>query len=918
MNNRILTLGVWLILIIWTASVKPDDFHPHQLIIRLPSTLAKSSLSRLPVSIHHSTLLFNDHLHHSYYLLEIEDSVDLTIAFRELSAYGYPIYYNHILHACRDIVPPNDPRYSDQPHLSRIQAPLAWEYFKGNGTVPVYILDSGVDYHHPDLVPSLYHNPGEIANGLDDDHNGLIDDTIGYDFVTVDPGQTDNGDGYPPDNDVMDCASHGTSVAGIAGAATNNGIGLAAMNWNARLYPIRVAYSYQGSLDAMESDVINGIEYALSMGARVISFSYGGIAKTPALHAAIQKATYQGALFLAAAGNEFTETKYYPSAYPEAIAVTALYSNDMNASYVYGSWIDLAAPCKMMTTLPNNRYDSPSGTSMATPLVAAAMAYLMEYRPTYSSSQIQHLLYRCADSLDQKNPAIRNKLGYGRINIGRAFQSADSLSLVLADSFRLQSSQTDLPMQSGQSVILNFQLYNPGPNPQPPSSMDLSFPLQAGYVQSSLNPIDLPELAVGQRWQSPDILLSLSDQLPFESELLGQLTVTSGSQRLYSINQVLEPKINPIFHTLHTGNLACSFSSIGLIGHNDVVSFSKYHPYSEYYLGDGILYRDFPDICFTAGCWFGGSNTPVYDGTLKNTVKTLSEWVQHTPWQIDTLNNGLIVLQSSFASDTADPTIRIRQSIYSFPDSNYFLLHYTVYNYSSQPVINPRFGLFWELDMIRYTQNQVTLDTARNMIVQHYQTSLYTGIACLKGDNPRYRSITDYCNLNLADNQKFICLNNSSISNETGDMAVLISNGVTDQQLEIYSQMPDSLDGWYFMSVAENQELLNQRLESARSALNSIITDIADSERPDARPPCIRLYPNPAGHKITVEYAHMEPGTYHLRLFNLLGQPIWETQLSFSSEGMIPLCLPELPNGVFFIKLHRSSITSIHKIMILK
>ena len=130
--------------------------------------------------------------------------------------------------------------------------------------------------------------------------------------------------------------------------------------------------------------------------------------------------------------------------------------------------------------------------------------------------------------------------------------------------------------------------------------------------------------------------------------------------------------------------------------------------------------------------------------------------------------------------------------------------------------------------------------------------------------------------------------------------------------------MPDSLDGWYFMSVAENQELLNQRLESARSALNSIITDIADSERPDARPPCIRLYPNPAGHKITVEYAHMEPGTYHLRLFNLLGQPIWETQLSFSSEGMIPLCLPELPNGVFFIKLHRSSITSIHKIMILK
>lgn len=912
-------LGLVLFIIIH-LSVQAADYHPHQLIIKLQSALSKATIPHWPVYSHRQSSLFTDYAQNRYYVLEFDDSLDVDHVYRDFIRQGYDVYYNHILHACADITPPNDPRYTNQRHLTRIQAPLAWEYFLGNGSVPVFILDSGIDYLHPDLIPSLYHNPNEIAfNGLDDDQNGLIDDTIGYDFVTVDPGQTDNGDGYPPDNDVMDCAAHGTGVAGVAGAATNNGIGIAAINWKARIYSIRIAYSYQGSLDALESDVISGIEYALQMKAKVINFSYGGYAKTPALHAAIQKAVQNGALFVTSAGNEFTETKYFPSAYPEAIAVTGLYSNDMNASYVYGSWVDLAAPSEMLTTKPGgDRYETTSGTSISAPLISAALAYLWEYRPQYSAAQIRNLLYQTADNIDDLNPALRHKMGYGRLNIGRAVQLADSSCLIELDSVELSSLNHDQPILPGQNVTLSFKLINSG-TVLPSTQLKLTFPLHSAYMVASVDQFSLPILTSGQSWQSPAINLTLSSALPFESELFFQLEFSSDSQTLGHLNQVLQPKVNPLFYTLQAGDLQCSFSSIGLMGHNDIDFSHKYHPYSEYYLGEGLLYKNFPDICFTSSFWFGGSNTSVYDGTIKNTIKQLSDWVVYAPFTIDTLPSGLISLQTIFSSDTSNQHIRVSQTIYYQPDSSFFLLHYTILNNTLQHVESPRYGMFWELDMIDYNQNQVMLDTSCGLLIQKYLGDLFTGIACLQGSSTRYKSIKDYFGLSLGDTQKYRYLDTTNLHQDTGDMAILISNGSPNNRLEVYTQQPDSLESWYFLSVAESLDLVYQRLESAKSMYKLLQTGIPSQESLPALVPIVDFYPNPAGRQITIRYQLLHPGPYQLQVSNLLGQLLWNTSLDLTQpSGKIPLLIPSFPNGLYLIKLQQKSQTYVKKMLILK
>ncbi len=310
---------------------------------------------------------------------------------------------------------PNDPSFGSLWGLSNngsqggllnadINIEPAWALGTATSIVTA-VIDTGVDYTHPDLASNIWTNTDEVAgNGIDDDGNGFVDDVRGWDFVNN-------------DSDPMDDNGHGTHVAGTIGAVGNNGIGVTGVAWTASIMPLKfLDQSGSGSL----TDAIKAIQYARVNGAKIINASWGGGGFSSALQSAISQFITSGGLFVAAAGNEATNndvTPSYPANYQGVISVGASTRTDTRASFSnYGTSVDVFAPGQsILSTLPGNRYGSLSGTSMATPQVAGALALLWGQNPTLSATTISQALINSTDNVLRASNST-----HGRINVGAA------------------------------------------------------------------------------------------------------------------------------------------------------------------------------------------------------------------------------------------------------------------------------------------------------------------------------------------------------------------------------------------------------------------------------------------------------------------------------------------------------------------
>ena len=297
-----------------------------------------------------------------------------------------------------------------------IDALEAWNVTTGSSSTIVAVIDTGVDYTHPDLATNIWVNSDEIAgNGIDDDGNGYIDDIHGYDFV--------NNDGDP-----MDDNSHGTHVSGTIGAVANNGIGVVGINWNVQIMALKFL-SASGS--GYISDAVRALDYAVANGAKISNNSWGGGGFSNAMNSAISRARNAGHIFVAAAGNAGANndsTATYPSNYSHdnVIAVAATDRNDQLASFSnYGATtVDLAAPgVGILSTVPGNGYASYSGTSMATPHVSGVVALLQSQHPTWTYTQIINQVLSTVDPIAGLTGVVRTG---GRLNAAAAVGASGS------------------------------------------------------------------------------------------------------------------------------------------------------------------------------------------------------------------------------------------------------------------------------------------------------------------------------------------------------------------------------------------------------------------------------------------------------------------------------------------------------------
>ena len=379
--------------------------------------------------------------HTGIFELKLNRGVSVDVAIHKLSRYPEVLYAepDYKLYASNI---PNDPHFSLQWALKNtgqkggmpgadIGAPDAWNISTGNRDIVVAVIDTGVDYTHPDLRDNIWTNPGETGiddngndratNGIDDDHDGYVDDVHGINAIT--------GTGDPKDD-----YGHGTHCAGIIGGVGNNSVGIAGINWNVSIMPLKFLSS---SGSGYTSDAIKCLEYVISMkengtNIRVTSNSWGGGGYSQALYDAIAATRDAGILFVAAAGNSNLNTDYYktyPSCYnlTNIVSVAASDNTDKLAHFSnYGySTVDVAAPgVDIYSTMPtypvtmnayglSENYCNLTGTSMATPYVSGLAALISAKNPSYNFLNTKNLILNTAEPVSD----LENKvLSGGRIN----------------------------------------------------------------------------------------------------------------------------------------------------------------------------------------------------------------------------------------------------------------------------------------------------------------------------------------------------------------------------------------------------------------------------------------------------------------------------------------------------------------------
>ena len=817
---------------------------------------------------------------------------------------------------------PNDPLYNQQWYLPKIKAHDAWDINQGSAAIVVGIDDTGVDWDHPDLAGNIWINDNEIeSNGLDDDNNGYIDDYRGWDFG--------GANGTPDNNPMEDQPDHGTHVAGCVSASTNNGVGVAGIGFNTKVMAVKTSRNDQRDPSSGAPYIVYGYEglmYAAQNGAKIINCSWGGGGYSLLGQNIINDVTNMGSVVVAAAGNESSRDKFYPSAYNNVLSVAATGSSDTRSSFSnYGYTVDVASPGSgIYNTWQNNTYASLSGTSMASPITAGLVALTMAQFPNLTPLQAAEKVRVSADNIDNLNPTFAQLLGKGRINALRALQNTDftsvrSVEAIFSDAV---TGNNDGIFQPGETIAVMVRFKN---WLNATSNLSVTLVSKTTYATVSANPtVSFGAKQSGESFDNStsQFQFTISQSAPENSDLAFVLSYSDGT---YSDFEWINTTGNPTYATTVGNNVAVTVTSTGNLG-----------------------YADYPNNTKGSGFKFDSGNNMLFEGALMlstaanqiiNSARGSNQSVQDKDFQseipfslkipgVKADVEGYGVFNDNLAGGSK-LGLQIKQRSYNYSataDENFTIVRYTIKNTSNLAVSGLYAGLYFDWDLIDGSGDRTEWNAAGNYgKVWNNNTSFTTkvGTALISGTNYSFKPIANDGSAGginvydgFTDAEKWTTLSSGIVAGQigAGDISHVIGSGP-------YNIAPgDSIDVAFALAAGNSDADLDQAISNARSKWTGI-TSFKDfgNELPGSFA-LGQNFPNPFNPETVVRYALPVAGNTVVTVYNSLGQKVATLVNEFKEAGnhQVSFNAANLPSGLYFYKLESGNFSAVKKMMLLK
>ncbi len=835
----------------------------------------------------------------------------------------------------------NDPMFDPltQYNLYITKAKEAWDISRGDKSIVIGIVDDGVYWGHPDLAANIHQNLGEDANhngvtiiwdgtqwipdpgdlnGIDDDGNGYVDDLVGWDF---------GGDNGTPDNNPEeDVPTHGTLVAGIAGAVTNNGIGIASMGFNCSLLPVKC------SRKDMDPRLIiygyEGIKYAADNGAKIINCSFTGYAYSHAEQEIINYAISKGALVIAAAGNDNIDLPAYPASYQGVLSVGATNAADkMWSASNYGGTIDVTAPGQQIYgTWGKDSYTVANGTSLAAPITAGLAGLIKSRFPDYTPLQIGEQIRATSDDISSLNAdSLKYKMGKGRINAYNALTITNAVSVRATNIQINDEGNHNGIIQSGELASISTDFVN---YLSPVQGVQVTLSTDNQYISienSTFNTGAMASLGTVSN-SSNKFYFKVKSWAPYNLKVNFLLTYSASGYSDYQMVQVI---INQTYNTIAENNIALTVASSGNIGYDD---------YPNNLQGQGLRFMGGENLLFEGSFMYGTSAATLADAArIDNNSKSIN-FKTLSPFTIKNSSSHADLEGSAIFNDdylgTSKLGIETKLIAYEYKESpydNFVILRAVLANKTGADINNLYAGWFldFDLDGTDYDNNNVSYDSANKIIYAYDRPDgpfkYYVGASLLTGQNTGVFAIDNTLDNNgltlypsFTKSAKWQMLSGgiAKTSAGTGDISLIISGGPVNIKAGSYENIS------FVLAIGNTPADLKTIISNSRAKYASIPNDAGnDPVEIPANYYLSQNFPNPFNNFTKIIYDLPKDDYVKIKVYDILGREIVTLVNAFQTAGKnysVMFNGASVPSGIYFYRIETTSYRQTKKMVVVK
>ncbi len=821
---------------------------------------------------------------------------------------------------------PNDPDILSQYHLYKIQTFEAWDLLNPNAdTIVVGVVDTGVDYLHPDLASNIWINPGETGldekgndkrtNGIDDDNNGFADDYIGWDFC--------GADNLSPDNDPIPGNGHGTHVAGIIGAVINNALGISGIVPKVKIMPVKV--SNDNPFGSSITKGYEGIFYAAVMGAKVINCSWGSRSASRFENEIVQSATKLGSCIVAAAGNDYTKADFIPASLNGVLSVAAVDSNDVKADFSnFSEKVAVSAPgVKVLSTVPNEGYAAWSGTSMASPVAAGVVALARQQFPNLNFEQIFEVVKKSTDNIDSLNPSYVGLIGTGRVNALKTVTiNPDTLRGVAIENYSITEENNNGLFESDEIINIGFSVRSIFSDLE---SVTIKILPNQYISELCKDSIFIPIVYRDKTTETSLICFKLRKEMPFDYNLTLRFEITNPAG-LITTTSVTIPT-NPSFLNMTYNNIKATFNSRGNIGFND---------YPDNLQGIGFVWQNKPNLLFEGALMLALNNIYIFDvARSTNQLTQNKDFAFNEKISLQHFPEKKLYLASVDFSPKLDSImpILINEKIYQFyenNDSNFIIIEFTIKNNSNINYDSVYLGLFFDFDIsLNASFDQVAYDLNYDFgYCKSYESDTLpvVGVKLLYPnsinfyaiDNPGSKddSLSIYDGFTKGEKLKTLTNKFGRIKSNVTDASMVISCGPID--------LKSNEEKRIVFSLFAHQNLFELKKESIKTKVKAIEFGLIPNENhpklAETKDFIVSVYPNPVFEFVTINISFINSQPFIIKLYDLKGKVFDEVKENNTNLPNFEyrFDFTNLNDGDYFISFETPNAKKVFKIVKIK